>query len=389
MEAEPSITGPKRDKELTSAGFRQSAWWVLGRNVVFSLAVVAGLWLTVPPGEGNARSVQLVLAAAAVGGVLLSRRWLVLAVLVTAVATGAAWVCGVTADPFVLTGFTVFALAERRGSRRFPWWMLVGTLVLLLASLGLGAEGIEDRLRGMLMGAVVIAASWVLGVRTREVQREAAARSRAEERLRLARDVHDVLSHSLGTIGVRAGIAAHVSTLDDVQLRTVLREVGEDARRSLAELKGVLQQERADDVGVAGAPSSLPLAGVFADVAESAERTGIRAGVEVDGDLDRLPAAVRTTVNRIVQEAVTNVIRHAAASSLSIVVRISDESVEAEVRDDGQGAPPSFREGHGLTGMRERVALLGGTLRITTALSGFVVTATVPLSLATETGGVS
>ncbi|WP_209704496.1 sensor histidine kinase [Leucobacter exalbidus] len=374
---------------LSSAVLRQSAWWVLGRNLVFGLAVIAGLWLTVPPHDGDARWVQLVLATAAVGGVLLSRSWPVLALLVTAVATGVAWVFGVTADPFVLTGFTVFVLAERRGSRRFPWWMLIAALLVLFLSMGLGAEGVEDRFRGMLLSTVVLAASWVLGVRTRQARRESAARSRAEERLRMSRDVHDVLSHSLGTIGVRAGIAAHVSTLDNAQLRAVLHEIADDARTSLAELKDLLQQERSNDEGVSATPSSLPLVGALADLAQAAERTGIRAIVEVDGDLDRLPAALRTTVHRIAQEAVTNVIRHAAASSVSIGVRISDESVKVEVRDDGQGAPQGFREGHGLTGMRERVGLRGGTFRATTSTPGFIVTATMPCRVAAESGGVS
>ena len=261
--------------------------------------------------------------------------------------------------------------------------MAAGAAVLLIASLGLDAEGVEDRFRGLLLSAVVMSASWMLGVRTRQVQVEAAARSRAEERLRLARDVHDVLSHSLGTIGVQAGVAAHVSSLSEDDLRVLLRDIEGDARNSLKELKELLQRERADtaDVGRDVAPTSLRLTALLEDIGQSAERAGLRARLDVAGVVDALPAAVRSTVHRVVQEAVTNVIRHASASSLVIGVQVSDDGVTIEVRDDGLGATYGLREGYGLTGMRERIALVGGTLSITATARGFSVAATLPLAI--------
>jgi signal transduction histidine kinase len=344
---------------------------------------VAGLWITVTPEGSEGRWGQVALASLAVAGMLLSRRWPVTAVVLVGVATAAAWMLGLTADPFVLAGFTLFAVAERQGLRRFPWWMAAGAAVLLIASLGLDAEGVEDRFRGLLLSTVIMSASWMLGVRTRQVQVEAAARSRAEERLRLARDVHDVLSHSLGTIGVQAGVAAHVSSLSEDDLRVLLRDIEGDARNSLKELKELLQRERADtaDVGRDVAPTSLRLTALLGDIGQSAERAGLRARLDVAGVVDALPAAVRSTVHRVVQEAVTNVIRHASASSLVIGVRVSDDGVTIEVRDDGLGATHGLREGYGLTGMRERIALVGGTLSITATARGFSVAATLPLAI--------
>ena len=325
--------------------------------------------------------------------------------MVTMVATTSAWMLGVTADPFVLTAVALFVVAERQGSQRFPWWMLGAGGGVAVAALGLSAEGVENRFRGMLLGALVLGASWFLGVRTRQVHEEAAARSRAEERLRLARDVHDVLSHSLGTIGMRAGIAAHVPTFGEAELRAVLREVEEGARSSLAELKGVLQRERAGGEELsapflsaqslaaqslsAQSLSAQSLCAALADIARSAERADVRTRLDLTGDLDELPAAVRTTVYRLVQEAVTNAVRHASATSLVITARAAADRVHLEVRDDGRGAAPGFREGHGLTGMRERVALLGGTLQLETAAPGFGITVTLPLATPAQASGLS
>ncbi|MDQ1076974.1 signal transduction histidine kinase [Microbacterium testaceum] len=346
-------------------------------GLILGLTVFLGLWLTVTPEDLAARWTQLALGATAVAGVMAGSRLPFLGVVVTTAATACAWTLHVTADPFMLTGFAVFRLAEKRGGRRFPWWMFAGVVLVVLTSAFLGTEGVEDRFRGMVLSAVVLCVAWVLGVRTREVREEAAARSRAEERLRVARDVHDVLSHSLGTIGVQAGVAAHVSTLGTEQLREVLRGIEGDARASLFQLKALLQRERtgteAENV------ASSPLSTALARLAMSAERAGICVRVDSDETIDGLPSDVRTTVLRVVQEAMTNVIRHAAASLAIVRLHVSSESVTVGIQDDGQGAPRTFQPGHGLAGMRERIELLGGTVDFASSTSGFTVSATIPL----------
>ncbi|MBQ3358517.1 MAG: sensor histidine kinase [Microbacterium sp.] len=378
-------TGPGSDTEARGAAWsrtdsRWRGWKAQGRTLVFALVAVAGLWITVTPVGEAGRLLQLALAALAVAGLLSSKRWPVLAVLVVAAATATALLLGLAADPFVLTGFALFTVAERRGSRRFPWWMLAGAAIVMIASLGLDAKGVEDVFRGLILSAGVLSAAWVLGVRTRQARVEAAARSRAEERLRLARDVHDVLSHSLGTIGVRAGVAAHVTSLHEPELRGLLREIEQDARGSLAELRELLARERGpgDMVFNHDERTSPSLTAVLAGIVRSAESAGIRTALDVVGAVDDLPAAVRTTVHRVVQEAVANVIRHASASSLVVAVRESDDFVRVEVQDDGRGAAADIREGHGLAGMRERVALIDGRLDIAVTPAGWTVSAILP-----------
>ncbi|QYG11907.1 sensor histidine kinase [Microbacterium sp. PAMC22086] len=354
---------------------RQSPFVVL----LVSCLLFCGLWLTVLPAETVLRWVQLGLGIVVIAGAVLVSRFPLVAVSVTVGATGAGWALGLTADPFVVAGFVVFTYAEQRGMRRIPWWIPVGALLVLLVSLGLSAEGVEDRFRGVLLGGIVLSTSWFLGVRTRQVAEASAERSRTEERLRLSRDVHDVLSHSLGSIGVRAGVAAHVVTLSEGDLRGVLREMERDARTSLTELKGLLQRERSTSPGAGNAGPALSLAGGLTDLARSAERAGLQIRVDAPVALDDLPVAVRTTLYRVAQEAVTNTIRHAAASSLTIAVSVLDGACRVEVRDDGAAAAFGFREGHGLMGMRERVESLGGTLVLTAAPTGFVVAASLPL----------
>lgn len=364
-------------------------WRALGRDLLLGIIVIVGLWLTVVPSGEAGRGLQLGLASAAVVSLLSRRRWPSLSVAGTATTTGSAWVLGLTADPFVLTGLCLFAVAELRVSRRVPWWLLAASGLIGLTTLGFSAEGVEVRFRGVMLGVIVLSASWSLGVRTREVRYEAALRSRVDERRRLARDVHDVLSHSLGTIGVRAGVAAHVSTLGSTGLRTVLHEIENEARVSLSELKSLMRRERTGDLATVESETatSLSLAARLDGLTRSAERSGLSTVLEVDGDMKGLSTTTQTTVHRLVQEAVTNTIRHASAATLAIGVQMRDGRVDIEVRDDGHGAGLEVCEGNGLMGMRERVAMVGGMVRFETSPGGFSVLASVPESNAEDVGG--
>ncbi|GMA27641.1 sensor histidine kinase [Arenivirga flava] len=355
---------------------RRAVRWML------AAAVLIGLWLSVASEEAIARWAQVALGAIAVAAAAASPRWSASAVPLSGAATAAAWLAGLTADPFVLTGFAVFRLAEARGRQRFPWWLLLGALVVAVVALLLGADGAEERFRTVLLSTVVLAGAWALGVRSREAEAAAAEQSRAQERLHLARDVHDVLSHSLGAIGVRAGVAAHVPTVREEQLRETLRGIEEDARSSLSELRDLIARVRADS------DASSPLSAALASVVRAAERTGV--AVQLDADpaaLDDLPAGVGTTVLRTVQESVTNALRHAAASSIGVQVVTTPDAVAVRVLDDGRGVSGAIRAGHGLIGLRERAELLGGSASFASAPSGFTVSVVLPRSAGPASGG--
>lgn len=349
-------------------------------RIVFAGVVFVGLWLTVTPPEG-ARGLQLLLGVAAMLAATLSHWAPGSGVLLAVAATTTAWALNLTADPFLLAGVGVFTSAERRGTRRFPWWLLVAGTLLMLVTFVFGVPpnlgGFEERMRGVLLGAVVLAVSWVLGVRTRQAQQVAEEQVRADERLRLARDVHDVLSHSLGAIGVRAGVTAHVDALGEPELREALRAIESQARDSLAELKLLLQRER--DGKLETAAASLPLSGILRDVSATAKLAGLEVDLHYDSEVDQLPPSIRTTVHRVAQEAVTNALRHAGATRLTLTVTHTATDAVVAASDDGVGVSSGFAYGHGLTGMRERVRLLGGELCIDSGQPGFLLTARIPL----------
>lgn len=337
------------------------------------MLLVGGLWLTVSPPTG--RPWQLLLAGVCVLAVLCRRRFPVAAVVLAALATAAAWVLGATADPCVLVGLCLFAVAERHGQRVLPWWLIAIGGVVGLVLFVIGAETLTTGMRSLVLSLVVLAAAWALGTRTRQARQDAASRARAEERLRLTREVHDVLSHSLGTIRVQAGVAAHVDALDAASLRGVLREVESDARASLTELAELLRRERDDGEE----PQAPHLADELKNPARALERAGIRAAVDTDGDLGSLPVVHRQTIARHVREATTNVIHHSGASACRISIAVDPSTVSVTVADDGHGVRGGLREGHGLAGMRERVALLDGAFTAGDADDGFAIAATLPL----------
>lgn len=389
MYLDPALPTARRNFNLVGEHVRGQAWQRLGRGLLVGLVVFAALWLTVGVVGSAEQIIQGVLGVIAVAALLLRHRWPVLAVIVTALVTAAGWALGLTADPFLLSGFCLYTLAESRGARQFPWGLFIAGGGVLIVSLGLSSDGIEDRLRGVLLGAVVLGTSWVLGVRTRQIRDESAALSRAEECLRMARDVHDVVSHSLGTIGVRAGVAAHVSSLGESALRDTLREIEDSARKSMGELKNLLEHERADGTitGTKGEVSPLVLTAVIDEIAQAAGQSGISVTLDLDECVLDTPAEVQTTAHRVIQEAVTNVVRHAAASALRITVTCKADRVEVQIADDGRGAGAAIREGHGLRGMRERVALLGGSLTMESGSSGFVIHVALPMSVAMRDSG--
>ncbi len=210
--------------------------------------------------------------------------------------------------------------------------------------------------------------------RTTEARAEFAERSReeearrrvAEERLRIARDVHDVVGHSLATIALQAGVAEHLLDDREPKARESMATIRRLSREALAEVSAMLGVLRADD-GAERAPTP-DLSGVTGLVEDMRA-----AGLDVDLELDEqpVPEVVGGAAFRIVQESLTNVVRHAGPDAAAHVrVAAMDGAVEIEVSDNGQGATPGTPDGNGLTGMRERAAALGGSFSAGSAPGG-------------------
>ncbi|MFC0673856.1 sensor histidine kinase [Brachybacterium hainanense] len=345
-------------------------------DLLIGSAIVVGLWMTVAPPPSTGRGWQAGLAALIVVAVSVRSLAPVPGTLVAALATTAAWLLQATADPGIGVGLCLFAVAERRGARVFPWWLWLAAAGLSGLALVMGGSTAQEALQVAVLATVVLSAAWALGTRSRQVRAETAARARDEERLRLAREVHDVLSHSLGTIGVQAGIAAHVASLSREELRATLRDVETDARASLADLRHLLRSLREEDEEV---PDS-PLTASVRSMVRRLDRAGVGVEADIPGEVDALPLVQRQLIRRVLQEAITNVIRHSGASRCRIRVVTAAHELVVEVHDDGHGATAPLREGHGVTGMRERAALLGGRIDVGAAAGqGFLVRVVVPI----------
>jgi signal transduction histidine kinase len=209
-------------------------------------------------------------------------------------------------------------------------------------------------------------------------QGEAALRAAADERLRIAQELHDVIGHSLGVIAVQAGVGMHLIDSDPAEAKRALEHISRTSRSSLAEIRRLLGLVRAGERAAAYTPTPG-----LADLPRlAAEVTG--AGLDVDLTVSPgaagLPPGVELAAYRIVQEALTNIVRHARAQRATVQLDVDRGSLRIVVTDDGTGSNGIGRPGaHGLVGMRERVAVYGGSLDVGPAPSGgYRVAATLP-----------
>jgi signal transduction histidine kinase len=204
--------------------------------------------------------------------------------------------------------------------------------------------------------------------------RQEADERQARERLRIAREVHDVVAHTLAVVGVHLNVAADAFDTAPAEARDALllaQRVRGKAMTDLASLLGVLRTS-------GGGPPQEDLDGVVAQV----RAAGLDVELVESGDRSTVPAAVTLTVARIVREALTNTVRHTNANRVVVTLHFGPSRTEVEVADDGQAAAAPTTSGHGHDGMRERVRALGGTFsagpRESPAGAGFVVRATIP-----------
>ena len=249
----------------------------------------------------------------------------------------------------------------------------------------------------MIVGTITIVAVWALAnlqrARVRQLaltrdRAEQAVREReqrtalavADERARIAREMHDVVAHSLSVIIAQADGGRFVAGQNPEKASEVLGTIGETGRAALADMRsllGVLRQEDETSFGPQPGPEMLP------DLLERVRTAGLPVDLEIDGELDDLPQALGVSLFRLVQESLTNVLKHAGPGATAAVrILRTPQQLSVEVLDDGQGTDPaSDGQGHGLTGMRERMSVFGGTLQADPLPSrGYRVRATVPLA---------
>jgi signal transduction histidine kinase len=211
-----------------------------------------------------------------------------------------------------------------------------------------------------------------------------ARRQASEERLRIARDLHDVVAHNISVINVQANTALHLIDRQPERAAAALTAIHEVSKQALAELRSVLGVLREDGTGAPRTPS--PGLDHLGDLAGSAASAGLSVRIERDGAPRPLPAEVDVAAYRIVQEALTNSARHSAGHAATVYVRYSDDDVLVQVDDEGAGGAGTVRpgvtgSGNGIAGMTERARALGGSLRAAPRPGGgFRVRARLPLA---------
>lgn len=301
-----------------------------------------------------------------------SRPVAVLATTLAAAIVGDLWFSGFLLPGPVIALYTVAAHCERRLALTAAAATGVALVIPAVAGKGVSSAGFAVAMYA------VFTVAWALGdnLRTRRAylvevearaerlereREERARRAVAAERARIARELHDVISHNVSVMVVQAAAARDVSARRPERAREALASIESIGREALVELRRLLGVVSGGDDGDRAGFSPQPGLARLPELLEQVGAGGLEVGLTVTGEQRDLPAGVDLSAFRIVQEALTNTLKHADASRADVSVRYTDAGLEVEVLDDGvaNGGPGG---GRGIVGMRERAALLGGEL---------------------------
>jgi signal transduction histidine kinase len=292
--------------------------------------------------------------------------------------------------------FVAYAVGSQLSRRPAAIWLaLIEVVLILLLRLGSSFPGWDSAV----LFAGVVAGSWLLGFLARRWQTMAAENAQrakeleeartelahsavAAERLRIARELHDVVAHSMSVIAMHAGAARLAVGTDAASERTALDVIERSSRGALGEMRRLvtlLREEDGADVARSPAPAVTELHTLVAGVVAG----GLTIDVRTEGDLNAVPAGVSLAAYRVIQEALTNIVRHAGPTGASLLVEAGRDALLIRVENTApltpSGPVPSAGGRHGSIGMQERVALYGGTLNAgPTADGGWRVEARLP-----------
>lgn len=271
---------------------------------------------------------------------------------------------------FLLLLYAVFRWGSGRGMIVAGGLVASGMLITFVSSAPTGADIIGGIAVAVTTCTLGLAVRWRTGARVRELDH-----ARLVEREQLARDLHDTVAHHVSAIAIQAQAGTAVAAKDPDATAEVLRTIEDEASRTLREMRAMVGVLRSGD-----SPDRAPTPGLGALMTLSGtDAAGPAVAVRLEGDIDSVPETVAAALFRIAQEAVTNARRHArGATRVEVQLRIDESGATIDVRDDGGGATLGI-VGYGITGMRERAALLGGTCEAgQQPTGGWAVTAWIP-----------
>jgi signal transduction histidine kinase len=374
--------------------------WVLA----FALAVLFQIevWTidpSHPPGDVGAEvfsSTERAVAAAAGLVLTLSLAWrrrAPLAVLAVALATSVLASFTEVLDAATTPAVALVVAVYSVGAHTSRLQVAVGGL----GAVALIAVNVAEQfsLGDLVLIAMILGGAWVAGRAMRyrrerehvlerftvdlEREREEKARAAvAEERVRIARELHDIVAHAISVIVLQARGGRRSLTTDPDETRETLDMIEATGSEALAEMRRLLGMLRSDDEEIALAPQ--PSLRYLDTLAAQVREAGLPVDLSVEGEPIELPPGVDLSAYRIVQEALTNALKHAGPATARVVVRYHENDLELEIADTGLGSGASDGDGHGLAGMRERVSLYGGKIEAGPGTGGgFAVTARLPL----------
>jgi signal transduction histidine kinase len=337
------------------------------------------------PGQHPTTVLTWVLAAACSAPILFQRRFPIASIVVS-LSVVAIYAAG---DYTGYPGYAVFVLIfgiALRTDERVSVPVLFGSAVVLGVAVDLQPAKIAI-LATYLSSEIFLGGAWLVGwierrrrarlaelhARAERLEREReeeARRAVSQERLRIARELHDVIAHSMSVIAVQSAVGNHVIDTQPAQARQSLAAIEATSRSALTEMRrllGVLRQEGEPRGSLTPAPGLDDLSSLATQVQDA----GLRVWINVDGERGPVPPGIDLSAYRVIQEALTNVIKHAGSATATVTVLYRDDSVTVEIANQAQAAPdarvPEPRTGsgpgitgHGIIGMRERVAVFGG-----------------------------
>jgi signal transduction histidine kinase len=375
-------------------------------SILAALVLVAGLIsLTAEPTPANPTptdALAVVLVVVGFGALALRRRYPI-AVLVVATVCAIVYVVRDYPDNGlpVIALMALYTVASHRPRRV---WVTAVTIFLVILGISAVTHPNEVNLVDLVGNVAIFGIAAVFGdsVRLRKAytgalearaaalersQQTEAKRAVAEERLRIARELHDVVAHAMSVVAVQSGVGAHVIDSDPAEAKRILENVKVTSREALDEMRrllGVLRRQESDGDGPVLDLAPVPGLHGVEGLAQSLREAGVPVQVQVSGTRIDVPPGVDLCAFRIVQEALTNVLRHAGPARALVDVEYRPGAVTVRVTDDGRGAAAAVASvasggGHGLLGMRERVAVFGGELTTGPHVGGgFRVSATLP-----------
>ena len=378
---------PRRGSLAGAFGERQ---WLAAFVLIVAIELVA-LAVTVRsrPAPGH-----LVLALLVCGTpIVLLRRWPLPVLAVATAATGLVMAWGNAPLPFgIMIGLAMYSAAARLprqvsiAAAVAAATVLGGAIIYAAIHAALARRG-TPLVMEMVEGFVPLTAAWFIGdsvaarrryvagvaeqaERERAAEVERARQQVREERMRIAHELHDVVAHTLAVITVQAGVGRRLMAKDPGEARTALESIemtGRTAQDELRVVLGLLRDEETGAAALAPAPRLVDLK----ELAENVRASGTPVELQLSGADRQLSPALELTIFRVVQEALTNVVKHAAGARAVVAVTVSASRVRIEVTDDGGsaslpadggGRPDSPVPGHGIVGMHERIAAFGGWL---------------------------